>query len=259
MSEILFGTCGYYYHSWKGIVYPENTKSADYLCCYSKIFPVVELNYTYYGMPKASSLEKMLIDAGENLRFTIKAVNTLTHKIEPDKWKDEAKIYREAITPMLEAKRLDAVLFQFPYSFKYIENNRTYIDELLDFFNGVPAAVEFRKDDWFTEKIFNNFKNRSVTLVDVDLPDLPKLPSKLAVQTSPLVYIRLHGRRKTWWDDNETTRYDYFYSESELLEWAERIKNISVNADRTLVFFNNVPRGQAVENAKTLEKILGAN
>ena len=79
MAEILIGTSGYSYHEWLGIVYPEGTKTKDYLACYVELFPTVELNYSYHSMPKAENLAKMLADGGKKLRFSIKAHQTLTH------------------------------------------------------------------------------------------------------------------------------------------------------------------------------------
>ena len=77
MADILIGTCGYYYHEWVGPVYLEGTKANGYLAAYTKLFPAVEINSTYYGMPKAQNLAKMLIDGGPELRFSIKAHQTL--------------------------------------------------------------------------------------------------------------------------------------------------------------------------------------
>ena len=94
MAQILIGTSGYYYHEWVGPVYPEGTKTGEYLSCYSDLFPTVEINNTYYGMPKAQNLAKMLVDGGPKLRFSIKAHKTLTHEINPDQWEGEAKTYQ---------------------------------------------------------------------------------------------------------------------------------------------------------------------
>ena len=93
MSEILLGTSGYSYNEWVGIVYPEGTKQQDFLSCYSGLFPTVELNFSYYSMPKPENLSKMLIDGGDTLTFAIKAHKTLTHEINPSLWENEAKTY----------------------------------------------------------------------------------------------------------------------------------------------------------------------
>ena len=257
-AEILIGTSGYSYHEWVGPVYPEGTKPGGYLPAYAGIFPTVELNFSYYNMPKAQNLAKMLVDGGQNLTFSIKAHRTLTHEVNPSLWEGEAKTYLTAIEPMLEARRLEAVLFQFPYSFGYTDDNRRYLDKLLRYFNGVPAAVEFRKSDWYSAKVIEALKSRNVALVSLDLPELPKLPPIMDVVTAPLAYIRLHGRNKeAWWGNDDHARYDYLYSDSEIEAWAARIQRVAGQAHRILVYFNNHPLGKAARNAQILEKILG--
>jgi len=257
MAEILIGTSGYDYNEWVGPVYPEGTPKKAFLSVYGGLFPTVELNYTYYAMPKAENLAKMLQDGGPSLTFAIKAHQTLTHKIDAGKWQDEAKTFLTALEPMLEAKRLEAVLFQFPYSFHYTPDNRRYLDKLLAYFKGVPVAVEFRKSDWYTGKVIEGMKSRNVPLVSLDMPDLPKLPPLMDVVTSSIAYIRLHGRNKeAWWGEDDHARYDYSYSDSEVEAWAGRIERITEQAQRILVYFNNHVFGKAVRNAKTLIKIL---
>ena len=257
MAEILIGTSGYSYHEWVGPVYPEGTKPKAYLPCYAGLFPTVELNFSYYAMPKAENLAKMLTDAGPKLTFAVKAHQTMTHKIEASIWEEEAKTYIKAIQPMLEAGRLEAVLFQFPYSFHYTPENRAYLDKLIKYFKGVPVAVEFRKAEWYTAKVIDGMRSREVPLVSLDMPELPKLPPAMDVVTAPLAYIRLHGRNKeAWWGSDDHARYDYLYSDSEVEAWAARIERIAEQAHRILIYFNNHPFGKAVRNARTLEKIL---
>jgi uncharacterized protein YecE (DUF72 family) len=256
MAEILIGTSGYYYHEWVGAVYPEGTKQKDYLPLYSGLFPTVELNFSYHQMPKAQNLAKMLTDSG-NLTFSIKAHRTLTHEINPSLWEGEAKTYLQEIEPMLGAGRLEAVLFQFPYSFHYTDDNRRYLDKLLKKFKGVSVAVEFRTADWCTGKVIEGMKKREVPLVSLDLPDLPKLPPSMDVVTAPLSYIRLHGRNKeAWWGNDEHERYNYLYTDSEVEAWAARIERIAQQSKRIVVYFNNHPFGKAARNAQTLIKIL---
>jgi uncharacterized protein YecE (DUF72 family) len=257
MADILIGTSGYSYNEWVGPVYPEGTKQKDFLSCYSGLFDTVELNFTYYKMPEAKSLAKMLTDGGDRLSFAIKAHKTLTHEVNPYQWTGEAKTYITAIEPLMEANRLEAVLFQFPHSFHYTVENRTYLDKLLKYFKSVPLAVEFRGVDWCTGKVIEGMKNRNVSMVSLDLPELPKLPPTMDVVTSPLAYIRLHGRNKeAWWGSDAHAQYDYLYTDSEVQAWADRIQRITEQAKRILVYYNNHPHGKAVRNAQTLEKIL---
>jgi uncharacterized protein YecE (DUF72 family) len=103
MAQILVGTCGYGYNEWVGPVYPQGAKPQERLALYSGLFRTVELDHTYYGMPKASNLAKMLLAGGPDLTFSIKAYRSLTHEINPSSWMADAKTYREAIEPVLQA------------------------------------------------------------------------------------------------------------------------------------------------------------
>jgi uncharacterized protein YecE (DUF72 family) len=258
MAKILIGTCGYSYKEWVGPFYPEGAKADDYLSYYAGQFPTVEIDYTYYRMPQADKLRRMLEIGGPDLTFSIKATDTLTHRIDPNKWRDEAKTYIKAIEPMLTAGRLEGVLFQFPYSFHYNDNNRKHLDSLLKEFTGIPSVVEFRHNDWVNNRVFEGLKNRGVAYASLDLPDLKGLPPVLDVSTSPLAYFRLHGRNAdSWWESsNSKERYDYLYSDAELEGAVERIKLIMTKAERLLVYFNNHTFGKATRNALTLKKIL---
>ena len=257
MAHVLIGTSGYSYHEWVGPVYPAETKQKDYLSTYAGLFPTVELNFSYYQMPKAANLAKMLKDGGENLTFAIKAHKSLTHEVRAGQWEGEAEAYLSAIEPLSKSGRLEAVLFQFPYSFRYTPENRRYLDGLLRYFNDVPKAVEFRKADWYGEKVIDGMKSRGVPLVSLDMPDLPKLPPQSDAVTAPVAYIRLHGRNGgAWWGPNEHARDDYEYTDGELGAIAARIERIAEIAQKVLVYLNNHPFGKAVRNAQTLERML---
>jgi uncharacterized protein YecE (DUF72 family) len=256
MAEILIGTCGYSYNEWVGPVYPEGTKREQFLPLYAEKFATVEIDYTYYTMPKAQNIRRMTEEAA-NLTFAVKAHQSLTHKIDGAKWKDQAKTYIQAIEPLRESERLEAVLFQFPFSFHYTEDNRRYLGKVLDEFSGIKTAVEFRNAEWLNNRLIEGLKERSAALVGLDMPELKGMPPTTDVVTSPLAYFRLHGRnRETWWGSDGAARYDYLYSDSELESTAQRIRQIVIKADRLIVYFNNHRRGQAVRNAETLQKIL---
>jgi len=257
MGIVLIGICGYSYTEWIGSFYPPKTKQEEFLEFYSRNFPTVELDYTYYRMPTADQLNRMLEAGGPDLTFAIKATDTLTHKVDPNKWQDEAKTYKTAIEPVLAAGRLEAVLFQFPNSFHYLPDNRRYLDKLLKEFAGIPSVVEFRNSEWGNSKVILELKKRGVTYASMDLPDLEGLPPVLDVATSTLAYFRLHGRNtEKWQGSNSGDRYDYLYNSTELEGAAERIKRIVLKTDRVLVYFNNHTRGQAPQNAQMLKKIL---
>jgi uncharacterized protein YecE (DUF72 family) len=257
VAEIKIGTSGYSYKEWVGAVYPEGTKQGDFLKMYAGMFPTVELNFSFYKMPEAKNLSKMLVDGGDELSYSIKAHKTLTHEINLSEWENEAKKYTSAIEPLLQEGRLETVLFQFPYSFHYEDDNRRYLGKLLNYFKDIPMAVEFRGADWYIARVIDSMRDRKISLVSLDMPDLPKLPPSMDVVTSDTAYIRLHGRNKeAWWGKDAHAQYDYEYSDLEIDAWAGRIEGIAEQAQRILVYFNNHPQGKAARNAHTLEKLL---
>jgi len=256
MGTIAIGTSGYSYNEWVGPFYPPKTKQEDFLGLYAAEFSTVELNFSYYTMPTAEQLRRMTETSGK-LSYSIKAPQTLTHKVTPHKWQDDAKTYLTALEPLQEAEKLEAVLFQFPYSFHYEADNRRHLANLLDFFAGIPSAVEFRNTQWSNNRVIDELKKRKIAYVSTDLPDIKGLPPVLDVSTSPLAYFRLHGRNaEQWWGSDSRSRYDYLYSDKELEGAAQRIKRFVVKADKILVYFNNHARGQAVKNALSLKKLL---
>ena len=256
--EILVGTSGYGYLEWVGPVYCVGSRPENFLTQYASMFPTVELNFSYYKMPSAEQLSRLMEEAGPSLVFSIKANEKLTHKIDPGAWQEAAASFMEALEPLRKKGRLGALLFQFPYSFHYEVDRRRYLDALLSRFAELPLAVEFRNHEWYNNRVLDAFRARRVTIASLDLPALKGLPPVMDVVTSPLAYIRFHGRNgESWWGSDSASRYDYLYSEAELEAWAGRVQAIAEKAQRILVYFNNHRRGQAARNAKSFAAILG--
>jgi uncharacterized protein YecE (DUF72 family) len=258
MATVLVGTSGYGYVEWVGPVYPEGSRPDEFLSRYATMFPTVELNFSYYKMPTAEQLSRLMGQAGPSLLFSIKANEALTHKIDPSGWKGSARAFLEALEPLAKAGRLGALLFQFPYSFHYEVDRRRYLDAVLAEFAGLPLAVEFRNHEWYNNRVLDAFRERRVAMASLDLPALKGLPPVMDVVTAPLAYVRFHGRNgESWWGSDSASRYDYLYSDAELEAWSGRVRAMAERADRVLVYFNNHRRGQAVENARSFAGILG--
>jgi uncharacterized protein YecE (DUF72 family) len=250
------GTSGYSYPEWiPAGFYPPGTPASQMLAAYGRIFPVTELNYTWYRMPVADALERMRRKVPQTFHFAAKLTRTLTHEIEPDQWRAQAAAYRAGIAPLRQAGQLAAVLVQFPPRFRREREQRLYLGALLDELQGLPLAVEFRHASWVNVRVFDELARRQVTLVTVDVPDLPGLFPPLEVVTnSNLFYIRFHGRNtKGWRSGNMQQQFDYDYSAAELNPWVSgRIETMVQQARAGLIFFNNHVRAQAPRNALAL-------
>jgi len=254
--RILVGTSGYSYDDWVGPFYPPGTPKQDFLSLYSRQFPVVELNFSYYQQPSPRTLERMLTVAPPGFSFALKAHRTMTHEIG-DTWEKDIETFREGIRPMTETGSLAAVLLQFPFSFSYTPQSRVRLGELCARLEGLPLAVEFRKAEWLRETVFEGLRKRGVSLVSVDEPALPGLLPPVVEATGRLGYLRFHGRNdKDWWTGDNASRYNYLYNKDELGEWVQRIRRIMEHVPLTLAFFNNHWRGNAAQNARDLRLML---
>lgn len=256
MDNILIGTSGFSYTDWLGPLYPPGTPKHEFLSLYGAEFPFVELNFSYYRQPDPGTMERMVRQTPDGFTFTIKAHQSLTHEQSAD-FTESARTFKEGISPLRDAAKLAAVLFQFPYSFHYNPDSRRYLKRICTEFKGLPLAVEFRNNKWQKESVYRGLSELGVAFVCVDQPALPGLLQPEAVVTGDLAYVRFHGRnRQNWWQGDNTSRYDYLYNKEELSSWIERIRYLAARVRLLLVAFNNHSRGQAVQNARELKDLV---
>ncbi|MBA7626788.1 hypothetical protein ES703_34244 [subsurface metagenome] len=256
MAEIVVGTSGFSYEDWVGPVYPQRTAKKDFLGIYASEFSLVELNFSYYRQPEPWVLERMLNNTPESFQFAIKAHQSLTHVVD-ENFAQNLSTYKERIAPLIDSSRLAAVLFQFPYSFHYTPPSRKHLKTICSAFADLPAAVEFRNNEWLKESVYKGLKEYNMALVNVDEPQLPKLPRPGHTVTADLSYVRFHGRnKKEWWTGDNISRYDYLYSREELEGWLPLIRVIAKQVKLLLITFNNHRRGQAVQNARQMKQLL---
>ena len=255
-ATVYIGTSGYSYADWVGTVYPQGTDRSRFLELYAQQFPAVELNFSYYRQPEAPVIDRMIERTPEDFLFTIKAYKSLTHIVSDD-WREDARKFRNGISPLTEANRLAGVLLQFPFSYHYSKENRVYLARLCDEMAPLPLAVEFRNAEWHVDRVIEGLRERSVCYTMTDYPKLDGLPPVLVEATSDLAYLRFHGRnRENWWTGTNASRYDYLYSDEEIDKWIERIRRITTRTRVLIAVFNNHWRRQAVQNAIMLKKKL---
>lgn len=256
MGQIEIGTSGYSYREWIGPLYKEGSKAETFLEQYAAHFSTVELNFSYYRMPTAAQMHTMATQA-PSLTFSLKGHQSLTHTIDSTSWRVEAAEFRSAVNALSEDGVLGAVLLQFPHSFHYDTERRRYLHYLLQTLGEFPLAVEFRNGNWYNNRTIQALREREVTLVSIDLPSVQGAPPIMDVTTSPIGYIRLHGRNsESWWGSDAAQRYNYLYNESELSAIAQRIEALARSHKTLFVYFNNHQGGKAVKNALSLQTLL---
>jgi uncharacterized protein YecE (DUF72 family) len=159
------------------------------------------------------------------------------------------------------AGKLSAVLLQFPFSFHRTPETVAHLSALLKRFADYPLVVEVRHASWQTPETFALLERFKAGFCNIDQPVIGLSLEPSAETTSPIGYVRLHGRRyDTWFTDNPAVpsheRYNYLYSTEELAPWAKRIAKVAERSREVFVITNNHYQGKGVVNALQLISIL---
>ena len=252
--EFKIGTSGFSFEDWKRNFYPDDIEKGKMLDYYVKFFNTVEINSTYYHIPHPAVMFNLVKKVPDSFEFIVKVPQSFTHqRID---FENDLKSFHEAINPMVETKQLKGLLAQFPYSFKYNQNNLEFVSIIKDALSPQQLYVEFRHDSWVNREMYDYFCSKHINYVCVDSPQLKGLLKPDFFTTTDTAYLRLHGRNKEkWWDGGEL-RYDYNYSKDEINEWIEKINKSKSKVNKMFLFFNNCHGAQAVKNAIELKKIL---
>jgi uncharacterized protein YecE (DUF72 family) len=202
-TRLLAGASGYSFKEWKGSFYPQDIKPDGMLAYYSERLPTVEINNTFYQMPKVAVLDNWARSTPEHFRFAIKASRRITHqaRIKADEAADSvAFLYKNL--GALGAKR-GPVLFQLP---PFLKKDLPRLDDFLKLLPaGHTAAFEFRNDSWFTDEVYDALKGAGAALCLSEREDNAPPP---LVETAAWGYVRLRLEN---------------YSDAELKQWADRL------------------------------------
>ncbi len=255
MGEILIGTSGFSFDDWVGEVYPSHIKKQEMLPYYEKVlgFNALEVNYTYYAMPSAKTMESFAKRTSSGFSFVVKAYKSMTHE-KTDNLKEQCRVFKEGVGPL--GDNLKALLFQFPYMFVPEAASIDYLKRLREEFDGYESVVEFRNTKWFDDKYLDTLRELNLGYCVVDEPKLKGLLPFYPALTSDTGYFRFHGRNSDWFRAPMDVRYDYLYSDEELEQFVAPVEEIGAKAKRTFAFFNNCHMGKAARNAKTFKEMI---
>ena len=200
--RLLAGTSGYAFKEWKGSFYPGDLKDAGMLGFYATRFPTVEINNTFYRLPKENVLVDWASQVPDAFTFAIKASQRITHfaRLKPES-KDTLQ-YMLQNTSLLGSK-LGPTLFQLPPNMqKDLDRLRTFLDFLP---RGRRFTFEFRHSSWFDDDVVEALREKDVAMTIIDQDDFATPP----IASASWGYVRLH-------------RLDY--DDTALRQWAERVK-----------------------------------
>lgn len=235
------GCSGFHYDAWKELFYPDDLSQNEWLPYYAKFFKTVEINNSFYRLPKKETLKKWHGQTPGNFRFTMKGSRYITHRkklVDDKNMRTALKNFYDTVEVL--GGKLGCILWQLP-------GNLHRKDEKLDIFcsrlsTDFNNVMEFRHGSWFTEPVMEILSKHKVSFCIISAPD--ELPEDMYV-TTDTGYVRFHGK-KQW--------YNYDYSDDELREWSSKIKNTS--AARVYLYFNNDAHANAVNNGQVMRKLL---
>jgi uncharacterized protein YecE (DUF72 family) len=261
-GRVLVGPAGWSYTDWNGIVYPQHRPRGFHEASYlAEFFDMIEINTSFYQPLRPTFAAQWLdrVAANPRFQFTAKLWQKFTH--EGGTTKEVEKAVRAGFDILREAGRLGAVLLQFPFSFHHTPENLARLANIMDAFHDYPLAVEVRHSSWSRKDFYDFLHERGASFCNIDQPVIGHSIEPSDRATSPIGYVRLHGRRyDTWFSDDPSLppseRYNYLYSEKELEPWAERIRHVAESAQTTFVVTNNHYQAKGIVNALQLINLL---
>jgi uncharacterized protein YecE (DUF72 family) len=302
MAEIRIGTCSWADEALSKYFYPPRTPAAERLPYYAEHFDTVEVDSTYYRLPAEEMVQRWAERTPDDFVMHVKAFGLMTRhpvKLEalPTDLRDEAPVddkgrvdrpsrefrgevfgrFLGALEPLRSQGKLGGILFQFPPYVVRKEASLDYLRWAREQVGDDEMLVEFRHISWLDDEgrdeTLRFLESIGATHVIVDAPRIEgaknTVPTVLAL-TSPTMYVRFHGRNADTWNKrggSASERFDYLYSDDELREWVEPLRELSAQAEQAYAFFNNnatSPDGrggrvaQAATNAIALRKLLQA-
>jgi uncharacterized protein YecE (DUF72 family) len=234
------GTSGWHYEDWQNRFYPKELPKNRWLEFYASLFPTVEINYSFYRLPAENSFASWHAETPAGFIFAVKASRFITHikRLKNtgealDKFTARVKILKEKLGPLL---------FQLP------PNMHRNDETLAAFTSGLPQGykyvIEFRHGSWFTGEVYKILQEHNVGMCVFTMPDF----DSPLISTADFAYIRFHG---------SDSLYASSYTDTELSAWSEKITRLGRNLKEVFIYFNNDVSGFALNNAITLQTLLG--
>jgi uncharacterized protein YecE (DUF72 family) len=242
---IFIGTSGYNYpHWWNGVFYPSDLPQRKWLEFYAEYFDTVELNVSFYRLPRKEVFEGWYKRTPKEFSFAVKGSRYITHIKRLKDCREPLSLLLEHAFPLKE--KLGVTLWQLPPRFTF---QKERLEEFCVLLSTLPRskhqrhAFEFRDESWFCKEAFRileEFRFAFCIAHGSGLPFIEKI-------TTNFIYLRFHGG---------DVLHGSSYSDKELKEWAGNIQKWRKKDKTAFVYFNNDAEAYAVINAERLKQIL---
>jgi uncharacterized protein YecE (DUF72 family) len=237
--DLYIGTSGWTYASWRGRVYPQGVPRRSWLAYYAGLFPSVEVNGSFYGLPQASTFQSWASQVPEDFRFAVKGSRHVTHFKKLVDTEDSVELFLDRAREL--GPKLGPLLWQLPGSLRFDLGRLDAFVATLP--RGLTHVLEARHPSWKDDRARQALADANIALACWDLLG----ETWVEEPTAPHCYLRFHG---------STRKYGGTYSTEELRPWAELMERWLADGHVCWAFFNNDLDGYAVENARQLRTML---
>jgi uncharacterized protein YecE (DUF72 family) len=240
MQKYYIGTSGWHYEDWQGLFYPQELAKSKWLEFYARHFATVELNNSFYRLPSEKAFVNWREASPAGFIFAVKVSRFITHI---KRLKNVEEPVQNFLTRAdLLNDKLGPLLYQLPPNMKRND------ERLENFLAMLPRryrhVFEFRHGSWFDDGVFNILGKYNAGWCVFDMPDF----TSPVIATADFAYVRFHGSTGLYWSN---------YSDKELSDWAKKIAKLGENLKAVYIYFNNDAGGYAINNARTLARLLG--
>lgn len=236
---------------------------------YAAHFPLVEMDTSFYAIPKQTYVKEWLKQVPQDFQFIMKVPKVFTKHTALEAGESLTELAQQlltAIKPMQEQGHLFCLLAQFPPYFDCKKENVAYLRTLRKLFPQTPLAVEFRDVSWYSSKwlkemqIFMTEMHFSLVMVDEPKKLSQTVPLDTFVTNPDFAFFRFHGRNDAGWvatgPDAKRVRTNYCYSNKELAELQQKVRQVAQQSSSVAVIFNNNAGGDAAANALAFKELL---
>ncbi len=289
-APIRIGTCSWADEALSKHWYPKGTAARDRLPYYAERFSTVEVDSTYYSIPDEATVAGWAERTPDGFVMHVKAFGVLTrHPVRleqlPADLRDGMPVdergrvdrppreqralvfrrFRETLEPLRAAGKLGGILFQLPPYVVFRPSSLEYLEWAQDELRGDRMLVEFRHRSWLEDEnraeTLRFLEQRGMAYVTVDAPKTEgrNLIPTVVAATAPMAYVRFHGRNASTWNargGSAATRFDWMYSEDELREWVEPLRELGSESEEAYAFFNNNNQNDGVAQAPAGAQLL---
>jgi uncharacterized protein YecE (DUF72 family) len=237
---------GWSYNFWKGNFYPETLASKEFLAYYAKQFTTVEINSTFYRIPRTQSVLDWKEQTPESFLFSLKFPQVITHVKMLENCQEETNVFLERVG--LLGEKLGALLLQFPYTF-----GGEHVQLLHDFLKKLPKkyryVVEVRNRKLLNDSLYSLLRDNNVVLAWVDSPFMPLIDEV----TADFVYVRWEGDRRRV--KGTLGRIEVNRAEK-IKQWADRLKPFLEQETEVFGYFSKYYSGYSPSDAQEFLELL---